>query len=144
MKKFYNKYTEHLINIRAHISEYEYNSCRRMSTDLIRHSLFFEYEVGLWIGEFLESLFSDIISINDYYEIDQNDQKAVEHYLYMVIDYLTKNIPIKTKNQKIELVNIFSETRYNITKFQISYARDKEPIKSQSDFPGMIFREPPT
>ena len=117
----FKKRLEGLIEV---LSKSKFHTCSNISSDLIRASEFADYEEGVFIGEFFESVFDNILSARDNFRTDKNEVEFVKKEITNLIKLFIKSIPTKGSSAKSDLYEGIVRVRYFASKFQIKYFRE--------------------
>jgi hypothetical protein len=123
-----------LQRMRNNLADANTTGCVNNATDLTRVSDFMNFDEGVFIGEILQSIcdnFDDTVTLYDYKkeEIDPALKK-----IDVLIKFLENHFPPKNEKSKAELYDILVSTRFEVTKLQIAFEREKEPKKTPNPF----------
>jgi len=141
MDIFFQKFRENLLQIRLNLTENNYLACSKISSSLVRNSFFFENKEAVFISEYFDYLFYNIVNEERYYGISDEEKEIISYKVVELIDYLTKDIPIDNDVEKIRLLyDLMVDTRYDITKIQLFHEKNKTPkFRKFSGPPGEFF-----
>lgn len=122
---FIDKIRERVSTLQGLLETRNFKGCANLSTDLLRTSEFANYPEGIFIGEFFESLFSNIRLLNNNYKLDSLDLESIQQVILPVIQYSQANIPITTDDKKARFYDLMLNARSAVTEMQIMYYREK-------------------
>jgi hypothetical protein len=123
---FVEKFRERVGTLQGFLVSANFKACANLSTDLLRVSDFASFPEGIFIGEFLESLFSNIRSLNARYDIEKDDIQKIQEATSPCINFVSSNIPFSNKNKKAEFYDLMVKARSTVTGIQIVYFREKK------------------
>ena len=89
---FIEKFRERVSTLQELLEACNFKGCANLSTDLLRASEFANYPEGIFIGEFFESLFSNIRSLNNNYEVEKTDLESIQQVISPIILYAKTNM----------------------------------------------------
>lgn len=121
------KFLDGLTKIESRITEYLF--CAKMSTDLIEFSDFSGFDVGVFIGEFLEALFLNLNQLNSEYDIDDKTIEKNNKYVLELIKIIKTSFPINNDKKKAEIFEKMKKCRSSVSNLQFMCWRDELPKK---------------
>jgi hypothetical protein len=104
--------------------------CFNNSTDLTRVSDFVDFNEGVFIGEILEGIFDNFGDMVKLYEHKKEEIATIKNKIEILIKFLESRFPPKDDKTKVELYDILVATRCYVTKLQVTFMREREPIRS--------------
>jgi len=102
--------------------------CSTLSSEMIRLFDHLDFTDGMFIGEFLESLFSNINSINTEYMIEQTVINNLKIDITNLISVLIDSYPM-TNTKKIKIYDLIADIRAKISKLQLESFRGERKRK---------------
>lgn len=137
---FIEKFKERVGTLQEFLASANFKACANLSTDLLRASEFANYPEGMLVGEFFESLFSNVRTLVSRFEVDKKDIEKIQKATIPAIEYTQMNIPFSNADKKANFFDLILNARCIVTEIQIVYYREK-PIKRPPmpmAFPGPI------
>jgi hypothetical protein len=134
---FVEKFRERVGTLRDYFIDSNFKACGNLSTDLIRSSEFASYSEGIFIGEFLESLFDNIRMLNSRFDVSDKDSEKIKTIVIPVIEYIQANIPLSNVEKKAIFFDLLLKARCTVTETIIEYYRAKK--MSKPSIPPMPF-----
>lgn len=128
------KYKESLRRIRNNLASTNTAGCMHNSSDLTHVSDFVDFDEGVLIGEFLESIFDNFDDVIKLYNYKKEEIEPVKNKIGLLIKFLESNFPPKDNKSKAELYDILVSTRFQVTKLQVTFMREREPKSPPSPF----------
>lgn len=113
-----------------------FTNCYNISNDIIRVSALFENSDGVFVGEILEGVFSQLSPILQEYTVDDNDRKVLKDELENNIQLLAKAF---VTHDSAGIYSSLRNIRYVTTKFQfkswntLSRKRSIKKIQKESE-----------
>jgi phage-related minor tail protein len=121
---FIERFKEKLDSIKRDSDQSRFQACSNISTDIIRTSEFVGYPEGIFIGEFFESLFSNIVGVVAAFKISEEEIRPVKKEIDELIELLVKSLPTDNVNVKSEIYDKMVKVRNLVTEFQIRNFRE--------------------
>ena len=118
MSNFYENFRAGLIRIRLYTSEYNYHGCGMIARDLTTTSLFMNDMDSLFISEYFEWIFKNLEDLNMRFKLNDEKYKEVNTAIEQLIDYLSKEIPIKTRTRIYLMYQLMKICRFETTRLQ--------------------------
>jgi len=126
---FVEKFKERVGTLRGFLNTMNFKGCANLSTDLLRASEFANYPEGIFIGEFFESLFTNIRTLMLRFDVEKKDIEKILTATIPVIEYAQTNIPFSSEDKKAKLYDLMLNARCIVTETQIAYYREKTSKK---------------
>lgn len=108
--------------------------CTALSSEMIRVFDYLDFTDGIFIGEFLESLFMNIDFLNTKYIIEDTDINNLKNDLNNLIMVLKNSFPLNNA-KKIKIYNLISDSRAKVTKLQLESFRGERKRKPEQKAP---------
>lgn len=102
--------------------------CTNLSSEMIRISDYVDFIDGIFFGEFFESLFSNINSINAEYVIEEAVINNLKSDIINLISILRDSIPLDDNN-KINIYNLITNIRAKASRLQLESFRGERKRK---------------
>ncbi len=132
MKDFKEGFLENISKIQLQFDESNFIGCRRLSSELIAASNFFDFVDGVLIAEILESIFDNLNELNDRYEIEKEDLAELNKLITNIIKMINNsNLNFNDKN-KIKIYDLLKDFRVKATRMQVNYHMVKKLKKEES------------
>lgn len=131
----FEKFREKLEYLKENSSRSRFQACENMSTDIIRTSEFVGYPEGVFVGEFFESLFSNINSVLNFFNVKEEDIRPIQKEIEELIELFSTSLSSNDVNVKSALYDKIVRVRYLVTEFQIRNYREgtrKKRIRPES------------
>jgi len=128
MKDLPELFYEKILLIRKLSIEFNFKACLKSSTDLITTSILFEYQDGVFIGEVVESVFEQLDSLINQFELDDEDKETLKKSFDKNVGIVAKSFRNKDKN---ELYQALSNLRYDTTKMQYKCFQTRKRAKKE-------------
>jgi hypothetical protein len=125
---FVERFKDRVRTLKGFLEVANFKGCANLSTDLLRASEFAKYPEGVFVGEFFESLLSNVRTLVSRFEVDKKDIEKIQKATIPVVEYAQVNIPFNSKNKKADFFDLILNARCVVTEIQIAYYREK-PIK---------------
>jgi hypothetical protein len=135
---FVEKFRDRVGTLRSFLVTANFKACANLSTDLLRASEFANYSEGIFIGEFFESLFTNIRQLGNLFELDKKDIEKIQKATIPVVEFTQANIPLGSEEKKAEFYDLLLKARCIVTETQIAYYREKPIKKPSMPFPQTI------
>lgn len=135
---FIEKFRDRVGALKVFLMNANLKACVNLSTDLLRTSEFASYSEGIFIGEFFESLFNNIRSLEQRFELDKNDMTKIQEATIPAIEFAQANIPLNSRDKKATLYELLEKARCTVTETQITYYREKPVKKLSMHYPPRI------
>jgi hypothetical protein len=129
---FIEKFRDRVGTLRGFLVNANFKACANLSTDLLRASEFASYSEGLFIGEFFESLFTNIRQLETRYEIGKEDIERIQGATLPVVEFIQANMPLSSRKKKADFYDLILKARCVVTETQITYFREKPVKRSQT------------
>jgi hypothetical protein len=123
------KFKEGLERIRKNLRSSNFQGCANNSQDLTTTSEFVSFEEGVFIGEYFEGLFYNLIEATTLYEHKKEELEPLKKEIDSLIQLIQKTIPSENNEAKAKIYREMVKVRYDSTKFQIECLREREPKK---------------
>lgn len=75
---YFGKFKERLVDLDSNSARSRFRACSNISSDLIRASEFVEFQEGVFVGEFFETLFSNLGSTIGEFKAEDNAEAWIE------------------------------------------------------------------
>jgi hypothetical protein len=128
------KYKEGLQRIRDNLADTNTSGCMNNSSDLTHVSNFVDFDEGVLIGEILESIFDNFDDVVKLYDYKKEEIEPVKKKIDLLIKFLENNFPPKDNKSKAELYDILVSTRFQVTKLQVAFMRERETKNPPNPF----------
>jgi len=141
---FIERFKEKLDSIKRNSDQSRFQACSNISTDMIRTSEFVGYPEGIFIGEFFESLFSNVVGVVSAFNIKEEETSLVKKEIDELIELLTKSLPTDNVNVKSETYDKMVKVRNLVTELQIRSFREgvrKKGKRGEPLFPRISVEE---
>lgn len=102
--------------------------CTNLSSEMIRISDYVDFIDGIFIGEFLESLFANINSINAEYIIEETVINNLKNDIINLISILRDTFPLNN-TKKIKIYDLITNIRAKTTRLQLESFRGERKRK---------------
>jgi len=132
---FVEKFRDRVGTLKNLLLEANFRACANLSTDLLRASEFASYSEGIFVGEFFESLFTNIGQLESLYEIDKKDIAKIQEATLPSVEFIQTNTPLNNENNKAGFYDLILNARCVVTETQISYFREKPPKRLPPSMP---------
>lgn len=123
------KFKERLGTLHDHLEKTNFRVCENISTDLTRTSEFVGFAEGVFIGEFLESLFDNLNHVTRSFEVEQEEIEPIKNEIDNLIRLINESISNTEVNFKSRLYDKMVSVRYLVTKFQVKGYRETKRKK---------------
>lgn len=121
MDNFIDRYIKHMSEIRTYLKKIDFGVCKNMSTELIKYSNFVDYPDGIFIAEFLESIFNNLDHVYGRYKIDKKEIENIVEKIETLIIKFQKFLQNPKETNMTELYNMMRDVRVIVTKTQLKY-----------------------
>jgi len=118
---FIDRYIKHMSEIRTYLKKIDFGVCKNMSTELIKYSNFVDYPDGIFIAEFLESIFNNLDHVYGRYKIDKKEIENIVEKIETLIIKFQKFLQNPKETNMTELYNMMRDVRVIVTKTQLKY-----------------------
>lgn len=105
--------------------------CTNFSSEMIRLSDYVDFMDGIFLGEFFESIFSNINLINNDFVIEEAVINNLKSDIINLISILRESIPLDD-NKKIDIYNLMNDIRAKATRLQLESFRGERKRKIRS------------
>lgn len=109
--------------------------CTNLSGEMIRIADYVDFIDGIFLGEFFESLFANINSINADYIIEEAVINNLKNDIINLISILRESLPLDD-NKKINIYDLISNIRAKITRLQLESYRGEKKRKIRRNIIG--------
>ena len=100
-----------------------YTGSARVSTDFITYSVLADYPDGVFVGETLESIFSQIAPITETSNIDEEEKSKIRNVILELIMKIKKHADF---SDKVSLYGYLRDLRTFVTKKQFELTASKK------------------
>ncbi len=108
--------------------------CTTLSSEMIRIFDYIDFTDGIFIGEFLESIFMNLNSINADFIIEEDIINNLKNDINNLITVLKNSFPLNNA-KKIEIYDLITDVRAKITKLQLESFRGERNRKVGKKIP---------
>lgn len=112
----------------------DFGLCTTLSSEMIRISDYVDFIDGIFVGEFLESLFANITSTNAEFIIEETVINNLKNEIINLISILRDSFPINN-TKKIEIYDLITNIRAKITRVQLESYRGERKRKIERKIP---------
>lgn len=124
-------YQKNLDKIAKASNDSHFNLCAHMSTDMLRVSDYLEFGDGVFMGEFLESLFQNLDFLKSKYVIEDEEFDSLKPDIFKLIQNIKSPFPYDDES-KIKIFDLMKNIRAKTTKLQLESIRgEKKRINSK-------------
>ena len=116
------KYMELLEEIEENLKKHNFRACRRLNTDLIRLSWYFNFQEGIFLSECIGSILHDLYDLNSEYELDKKDIEEVVEKISDLLKTIIKTLP-EAEKKITQLYKSIRDVRVFVTNLQFKYSR---------------------
>lgn len=134
MIDFIEKFKNGIKSIEDALLKGNYRACKSYSSDMLRASDIADFPEGVFIGEFLESLFTNLDGLENRYELDPSVKEEMNEGIIPTLTSLQELIPAQDLDSKSKIYEQLIVSRYLVTKFQLKYWRESSPKESHPAF----------
>lgn len=121
-------YHKNLEKITKAVNDSNFSLCINLSNEMIRISDYLDFPDGVFISEYLESLFANINFIDDKFIIEEEIMNDLKKDINDLISILRISFPLDN-NKKINLYNLITKIRVKTTRLQLESFRGENKKK---------------
>jgi len=92
-----SKFPEMLDAIDKYLKKGDFESCQNLSLDLVRLSAYFNYKDGIFVSEYILSIFNDL-SKSERYSLEKDEVDAIAREIAGFFKSLKEALPLHEKN----------------------------------------------
>lgn len=108
--------------------------CTNLSSEMIRVSDYIDFTDGIFLGEFLESLFMNLKSTNDSFIIEEEIIDNLKNDITNLITALEDSVPMSDA-KKIRIYDLITDVRAKTSKLQLESFRGERKRKIDKKMP---------
>lgn len=108
--------------------------CINLSSEMIRISDYVDFIDGIYVGEFLESLFANISSTNDEFIIEEAVINDLKNEIINLISILRDSFPLDN-TKKIKIYDLITNIRAKTTRLQLESYRGERKRRIDRKIP---------
>ena len=124
-------YTKNLEKITKAVNDSNFSLCTHLSSEMIRISDYVDFPDGVFISEYLESLFGNINFIDENFIIEEAIMNDLKKDINDLISILRASFPLDDK-KKVNLYDLITKIRMKTTRLQLESFRGENKKKKQS------------
>lgn len=124
-------YTKNLEKITKAVNDSNFSLCTQLSSEMIRISDYVDFPDGVFISEYLESLFGNINFIDENFIIEEAIMNDLKKDINDLISILRASFPLDDK-KKVNLYDLITKIRMKTTRLQLESFRGENKKKKQS------------
>jgi hypothetical protein len=118
------KFKENLNEINKYVKEKNFETCKKLSLDLVRLSYFLDFDDGIFFSEFIDNIFDDLMTLGKDYVLEEKDAQEIIDTIMKFINTLKESLP-QLKNIR-EIYELLRATQDLTTKAYFKYTRRYE------------------
>jgi hypothetical protein len=131
MKKDVNEIFQKMFEkITKALGDSNFSACTALSNEMLRIADYSDFADGVFVGEFLESLFMNIDSTYRKYDIDKKIFDNLKEDIVNLLSYVKDSFP-QSNEAKVDLYNSMTKVRASVTKLQLESFRGELTRKSK-------------